>query len=520
MTRTVAVLVPRWPITAAGIAQDEPAAVFHANRVVVASLAAEHWGIVPGMRRREAQARCPEVVVLERDEALDARAFEPVVAAVEAFAPRVEVVRPGLCVLAARGPSRYFGGEEALCRQIERSVADTPSGASGHPPQNGVRENNVRAGVADGVFVAEVAARTGTMVPPGRSREFLAPFPVDVLDVPDLVDVLLRLGIRTLGDLAALPTKDVVARFGADGEWAHRMARGDDDRPLAPREPPPDLVVARELDPPAENIDIATFTAKNAADELSERLSTLGLGCAKLRIEAQTEHGEQLQRVWRYSSAFTPTAIAERVRWQLEGWLLTPEPPTGGIALLRLVPEDTGPIGTPVGLWGRADVTDAVRRALHRVQGLLGHDGVLQPVLSGGRHPSEQATLVPWGDPVTPARAGPPGTQHVQGPVTVETPPWPGRLPSPSPALLRSTPVELRDANGNTVGVTGRFQLTARPARLNATDVTGWAGPWPTDERWWHAHRRRARLQVVLADGTAHLLALEAGRWSVEATYD
>jgi protein ImuB len=53
-------------------------------------------------------------------------------------------------------------------------------------------------------------------------------------------------------------------------------------------------------------------------------------------------------------------------------------------------------------------------------------------------------------------------------------------------------------------------------------EVRAWAGPWPCDERWWDVEgwRRRARIQVTLADGTAHLLTLEAGRWSVEATYD
>jgi protein ImuB len=53
-------------------------------------------------------------------------------------------------------------------------------------------------------------------------------------------------------------------------------------------------------------------------------------------------------------------------------------------------------------------------------------------------------------------------------------------------------------------------------------EVTGWAGPWPADERWWdlRAHRRRARFQAVTDAGTAYLLALEGGRWSVEALYD
>ena len=63
-------------------------------------------------------------------------------------------------------------------------------------------------------------------------------------------------------------------------------------------------------------------------------------------------------------------------------------------------------------------------------------------------------------------------------------------------------------------------RLLGDPSR--AEEVTAWAGPWPADERWWDpaAHRRRARIQVVLADGCAHLLSLEAGSWSVEATYD
>jgi protein ImuB len=52
--------------------------------------------------------------------------------------------------------------------------------------------------------------------------------------------------------------------------------------------------------------------------------------------------------------------------------------------------------------------------------------------------------------------------------------------------------------------------------------VAAVAGPWPCEERWWDdgGHRRRARLQLVTRSGTAHLAVLEAGRWSLEATYD
>ena len=85
---------------------------------------------------------------------------------------------------------------------------------------------------------------------------------------------------------------------------------------------------------------------------------------------------------------------------------------------------------------------------------------------------------------------------------------------------------EVVDAGGAPVGVDGRGRPTAAPARLSVAgdpwaDVAAWAGPWPVDERWWdsRAHRRRARWQVVTTAG-AHLLVVEAGRWTVEATYD
>jgi protein ImuB len=84
------------------------------------------------------------------------------------------------------------------------------------------------------------------------------------------------------------------------------------------------------------------------------------------------------------------------------------------------------------------------------------------------------------------------------------------------------------DAAPATVTVPAAVDGSARSARGPASwatataTVAAWAGPWPCDERWWDlsAHRRRARLQVTTTGGVAYLLAVEAGRWTVEATYD
>ena len=511
--RTLVVWCPDWPVTAAGYSADEPVAVVFANRVVACSAAARAGGVRRGLRRRQAEARCPGLQLVAHDPDGEARAFEPVVATVEAFCPRVEIMRPGVCAVATRGPSRYFGGDEALAERVTSATSHVGG----------------RAGVADGAFAAELAARAARVIPNGQTPEFLSPFPVDVLERPELSDLLHRLGIRTLGALAALPPESVLARFGTDGLHAHRLAEGVDERPLAARIPPPELDVTAELDPPAERVETAVFAARGLAHRLCDELSARGLALSCLRVEAETEHGETLVRRWRLEGA-TPLALAERVRWQLDGWLSGSgsHGPTAGLTLLRLAPEEVLPDeGRQLGFWGgdRA-LDDRAARALLHVQGLLGPEAVVTAVPAGGRSPAEQVQLVPWGDA---PRVLCGSSAAMPSQIRKEREVWPGRVPAPSPATVHASPVraDVVDVEGNAVVVNGRGSTSAEPKRVSIdggpwTDVVAWAGPWPVDERWWdpHAHRRRARWQVVTTGGSAHLLFLEGGCWSVEATYD
>ena len=126
----VTVWCPDWPVTAAEVAPDVPAIVLFANRIVARSPAAAAEGVAIGQRRRIAQQRCPDAVLLDHDPDRDARAFEPVVRAVSRFAPRLEVVEPGWLCLAARGPSRYFGGDERLAEQLVASVTESRRGSA------------------------------------------------------------------------------------------------------------------------------------------------------------------------------------------------------------------------------------------------------------------------------------------------------------------------------------------------------------------------------------------------------
>jgi protein ImuB len=517
--RTVAVWCPDWPVTTArldaGLPSEAPIAVVSANRVVACSHPARLAGVQRGLRRREAQSRCPELTVLVRNEAAEARTFEPVVAVLESIAPGVEITRPGLAAIGMRGPTRYFGGETGVLHALSRAVAGLPA----------LGGADVLIGVADGAFAAEQAARRGLIVDADGSAEFLAGLPVETLDPSGsapLIDLLRRLGLRTLGAFAALPARDVLARFGAAGVWAHRQAGGRDDRPVSGRRPPVEFAVTLDLEPPVDRVDTVAFSARGVAEQFVADLGAHGLACTCLELQALSENGEETVRRWRHAGVLSSLDVLDRIRWQLEGWLSRAGRPTGGVSRLRLVPIEAVPTGAhQQALWGGSGEEDErAHRALARVQTLLGHGSVLAPVLDGGRDPGQRTRLVPWGDE----------------PDAVRSPeqPWPGQLPAPAPSVLLDPPrpAQVLDDAGRPVRVTPRGAVPHPPARFSygtgqLVAIASWAGPWPVDERWWSAESARhvVRCQLVDVRGRAYLVSATMTtdappRWQVEAIYD
>lgn len=494
--RTLVVWCPDWPVVAgtrqAARSSTVPAAVFRANRVQTCNQAARAEGITVGLRRRDAQSRCPELLVLIADPDRDARLFEPIAAAVESLAPAVEILRPGLLACSARSPTRYFGSETSAAERIVDLVE--------------ALDVECRVGVADSLPVAVLAARHAELVPPGGSAIFCADLPIgelarDPAIAPDeraqLVNLLIRLGITTAGSFAALPEASVATRFGADGLMTHRLARGLAERGISRRTIPEKLAVEKICDPPLERVDTAAFMARALAEQFHARLANAGMACTRLAISAATDRGQSLSRIWRCARPLTPAATADRLRWQLDGWLTagrtlskdaTGTPVDNGHgpgAIIRLRLDPVEAIGAGLiqyGLWG-SDGEDDQRAgwAFARVQGLLGPESVLAPVLSGGRGPADRITLVPWGEEKIPARD--------------PSAPWPGAIPAPSPAVLPAPQsVQILDDWGDMVTVDGRGLLSSPPDKLvrgpGASDlIVGWAGPWLLDERWWAADR-------------------------------
>jgi protein ImuB len=492
--------------------------------VIACSSAARAVGVRRGLRRREAAARCPQLHVAAADADRDARFFEGVIAAVDDLVPRAEVLRPGLLVLPVRGAARYFGSETDAAERLTDAVA-----AAG---------TECQVGIADQLSTAVFAARAGRVVEPGGDARFLSVLSIRQLATEpslsgpgreELVDLLWRMGIRTVGQFAALSATDVASRFGADGIAAHRLARGQPERGPSGREPPPELEAVLDCDPPIDRVDAAAFAGRSLAGTLHQMLMSTGVGCTRLAIHAVTANGEERSRVWRCAEPLTEEATADRVRWQLDGWLSNRtlgapacggDRPTAPVTSLRLqAVEVVSAEALQLPLWGGLGEEDRLRarRALVRVQGLLGPEAVQVPVLSGGRGPAERITLTPLGDEPVP---------H-----TDPSQPWPGQLPEPSPAVLLDDPVELLDAQGNPIRVTSRGMFSADPARLVARGrddpLRWWAGPWPVDERWWsdrpgagQGSSRTARAQVLLESEHALLLCYRQRRWYLEGSYE
>ncbi|WP_200948629.1 DNA polymerase Y family protein [Microbacterium sp. Root61] len=517
-TRSLVLWFPDWPVTAllrdgsdealAALDGAQPIAVLERNLVVACSRSARAEGVRRGQRRRDAQARCPSLVIVPSDAARDHRVFAPVVAVVEERAPGVQIIRPGLCALRARGPARYYGGEAEAARVLLEALA-------------GQGLTDVRAGIADGPFTAEQAARRADpvrIIPVAGADAFLAPLPVTVLGDaalsagPELIELLGQLGVQTLGDFAALEAERVRERFGERGIRLHALAAGRDSRPVDPRIPPPELQREVVFEPPLEIADQVAFGIRVPADEFIDRLAVERLVCTELRVQLWGEEGERSERVWLHPASFDAGAVVDRVRWQL-GEAQTEGGLRSGVVRVLLEPAavDEASHHTPA-IFG-AGPEERVHNALSRVQAMLGHRGVVTSAIGGGRWLSERQVLVPWGDRVVLAKE--------------RARPWPGSLPDPLPTTVFPDPraVEVTALGGAPVAVDERGTLTAEPAVLTESgrrrEVVAWAGPWPVVERGWDAVRRRRahRFQLVDADQIAWLVIWDDG-WRAEARYD
>ncbi|MDO5726574.1 MAG: DNA polymerase Y family protein [Bowdeniella nasicola] len=525
MTAQLCVWIPDWPVAAAisaGIVRaDQPVAISDGKRLSAVSALARSAGVRREMRRRDAVALCPQLVVIGDDLTRQARSFEAVMASIEQVVAFPVVIRPGLVLAPARGPVGHCGGSWQAVEAVGRAIVEG-CGAE------------AAVGIAHGTLAAILAARKQTVVPPEHTSSWLANAPLSCLtavatggqmyrQLAALVERLHHFGLRTLAELLALPRSAIADRFGHIGLLAADLAAGREVLLPQHERATSQVSVTHECDPPLSCTQSAAFLARALAEQLLARLA--GRLATHLEVTCRTTEGTRYQRCWSITGAsgiqaLSRSAITDRVRWQLDAWLSQRHHrPDGQIVSVELCANGVGAsYGAGQALWGQSDAHQRARRATERLQALVGPDRVLQAHLRGGRHPRERVIL----QPVTaPQRVDP----HLK-----DT--WPGQLPGPAPTRLYERPIALRlyCQQGNDIAVPA-IETAWIPTPVHyqlATHQTGeregiqaWAGPWPLVQRWWHRDgSARIYLQLIPHRGNPMLVASRKHGWVVEGIYD
>lgn len=540
-----------WSAVVAVKNSTTPCAVIHAQRVISRTPAAMRYGVQVGMRRRHAQALCPDIEIVAHQPSRDRTAFDAVVRVVNELVPLIEVSEPGLIVFAARGPSRYMGGDGPMALKIvealKTSVADSHLTAS-------LVGLAVGVGVADSRLAAQIASHASAMasssanlfvpyvVEPDKTNEWLAPQSVRVLSEfaninRETISLLERLGLNTLRDVCTLSESVLAGRFGELGVELHRLSRGDEQYPLAVVPHPPEHLCIEKFDEPVSDQQIIINSVQRMAVAFTEYYSVHGSVCVRIVISFESEAGKRSERLWYRPQGLTTSAIIENAKWQLEAWLasdISGDPESHalenyGLVRVQLIADEVRTdTAQQLRLWGGSTQTDeTATQAIGRLSELLGSSAVQVAKWQGGRDILDSYELVS----ATHAQTIGSASSHEQIPAQK----WRGALPNPSPSVVYSEPVQVQinDQFGKLLSVSARHELSASPVSviIGATHykVNSWAGPWPVEERWWDLARSRrlVRLQLVCekitVDSVSQILAmlviLEHGEWTVAAIY-
>ena len=143
----------------------------------------------------------------------------------------------------------------------------------------------------------------------------------------ELTRLLAELGVRTFRQFARLRRADVAGRFGQEATYWHRVAQGLPGREVAPQRVADPIEVMHQVEHPIQNTETAAFVARQAVTRLHNELFRHGDACFRLVVRAHVnppscdDGPEVVERAWRCREPLTAEDTAQRVRWQLDGWL-------------------------------------------------------------------------------------------------------------------------------------------------------------------------------------------------------
>lgn len=394
------------------------------------------------------------------------------------FSPRIETRGDRLVTFDISGLDTLFGSPRTIGEKLRRAAAD-----------RGLFVHVAMAGTQTAAMLLAQSRAGLTVVPPGQEAAALAPLPLAALAQAGLPQ-LARWGLRTLGDLAALPPAGVSERLGQEGVIWQRLARGEDVRPLIPSIPPEVFEESLDLEWPIEGLEPLSFVVGRLCEPLCARLERRDRGAVALRLRLTLVTRDVHERVVELPAPLRdPRVLRTLILLDLES-----HPPAAAIDRVTLAVEVTEGRVLQCTLFTRALPAERLSTLLARLTALMGAGRVGAPALVDSHRPGAFA-MTPFV----------PGLQP-QSRTRLEKPAPPGVKPIP-PKLGRA----LRRFRSP---IAARVVLEqGRPVRV-ATDRRGFvggrvatgAGPWRTSGDWWGAPRLpwgRDEWDVVLDDGTA-----------------
>jgi len=422
------------------------------------------------------------------------------------FSPRVEDTAPDAVALDIDGLERIFGSPLALAERIVRLASDA-----------GLR---VEVGVASNPDAAVCAARgLGgiAVIPAGQEALLLAALPVSLLFASSAdsrqssaeIEETLRLwGIRTLGELAALPEAALSARIGQEGPRLQKLARGAGCRPLLAFSPVPGFEHSLQLEYPVALLEPLFFVLSRLLHELWAGLEARALATDELRLRLHLEDRSADERNFRLPFPLRDHRAGLKLM-QLE---LEQRPPQAAVTALWLAANPVEPRVLQDGLFiPLAPAPDKLEVLLARLANLVGQENVGAAELLDTHRPGalgmKRFTIRPPGS-------------NPQIPQISQI-----RNPRPFAKSADSTLLAFRVFRPPLPAQVQARQ--GRPERITARGVKGnvvsLAGAWRTSGDWWKSDGwDRDEWDVALSDGALYRIYCDraARAWFIEGLYD
>ena len=302
------------------------------NALVISALndAATRLGLEIGVPLANARATCPDIAVVDADDAADARMLSDIADWCDRFTPLVALDPPHGLLLDISGCAHLFGGEAsmlaAICDALKRQ---------------GFIVSAAIAGTA-ACARALTRARPGCIVAEGHEATAVAALPVFTLGADDAVTRgLRRAGLKTVGDVAARGRHEIAARFGATFVALLEQALGERDAPISPRKPVPDYIAEKRFAEPVATDTVIAATLSRLAQTLIDSMTRDGKGARRLEASFFRTDGAVRTIAVETGLPVTRVEIVERLFRERLDALADPLDPGFGFDLIRLAASRT-----------------------------------------------------------------------------------------------------------------------------------------------------------------------------------